>query len=182
MPFADPEKRKEYDRNYRLKNKEKIKLKNQKWRQNNKEYIYETHKEYNQTEKGHRVNTISNWKYRGIIFHDYDLLYEIYLQTTHCDKCKDLLSTDKKKNRKTKCLDHNHFITDSYNIRNVLCHACNNIDKVNNKSSVPNIRWREERKCWTYGKTINKERHQTSFKYFIQAVIYKKEFETDLIG
>ena len=130
------------------------------------------------TPSGLMSTKIQGWKYHGIISNDWTATYKMFMETTHCDKCKDLLSTDKKKNRKTKCLDHNHFITDSYNIRNVLCHACNNIDKVNNKSSVPNIRWREERKCWTYGKTINKERHQASFKYFIQAVIYKKEFET----
>ena len=132
MPFADPEKRKEYDRNYRLKNKEKIKLKNQKWRQNNKEYIYETHKEYNQTEKGHRVNTISNWKYRGIIFHDYDLLYDIYIQTTHCDFCKRELTMDKKNTSTTKMVDHDHSITDYDNVRGILCLKCNVKDVYSN--------------------------------------------------
>jgi len=132
MPFADPEKRKEYQRQYRLKNKEKIKLKNQKWRQNNKEYVYETHKDYYSKGEGLKINRISTWKNRGIIFHDYNLLYDIYIQTTHCDFCKRELTIDKQKTSTTKMVDHDHSITDYDNVRGILCHKCNVKDVYSN--------------------------------------------------
>ena len=132
MPFADPEKEKEYQRQYRLKNKEKIKLKNQKWRQTNKDYIYEKNKDYYQSEKGLRVNRMSKWKNRGIIFHDYNLLYDIYIKTTHCDFCKRELTIDKQNTSTTKMVDHDHSITDYDNVRGILCQKCNVKDVYSN--------------------------------------------------
>ena len=101
------EKRNQYSREYNLKNKEKL-----------KQYS----KEYRKTYQGKKIITIANWKQRGIIFHDYDLLYDIYLQTTHCDQCKCLLNQCDKSR---KCLDHDHSITHNENIRNILCNSCN---------------------------------------------------------
>jgi hypothetical protein len=46
MPFTDPEKRKEYIKEYNLKNKEKLKDKNKMYRQENKEKLIERSKEY----------------------------------------------------------------------------------------------------------------------------------------
>ena len=114
---------------YYLKNKEKIKQKQKEWYLKNKEKIQENRKEYEkkyrQTEQGKKTQRISKWKHQGIIFHDYDLLYEIFLQTTHCDECKCLLTYDKRTTKTTKCLDHDHTITDDNNVRNILCHCCN---------------------------------------------------------
>tara|TARA_R110001606_G_scaffold382730_1_gene544649 strand:+ start:2121 stop:2579 length:459 start_codon:yes stop_codon:yes gene_type:complete len=144
---------------------------------NTKEKQQAHSKRYAKTPSGMKSIRIQGWKQIGIISNDWDLTYKTYNETTNCNRCNCLLSTDKKRTRNSKCLDHDHSITDRHNIRGVLCHACNLNDKDNNKSGVSGIRWREERKVWTYSKTINKKTHQARFKYFIQAVIYKKEFE-----
>ena len=106
MPFKDPEAIKEYQRQYRLKNKEK-------------------RKKYLQTESGIKVNRIGNWKARKVITDDWDALYDHYLKTSFCDFCKIKLSYDKHMTATTKCLDHDHSITDAPNFRNILCHPCN---------------------------------------------------------
>tara|TARA_R100000541_G_scaffold6380_4_gene13912 strand:+ start:398 stop:856 length:459 start_codon:yes stop_codon:yes gene_type:complete len=129
------------------------------------------------TPSGMKSVRIQGWKQNGIISNDWDLTYKTFNETTNCNLCNCLLSIDKKRTRNSRCLDHDHSIPDAHNIRAVLCHACNCNDKDNNKSGVSGIRWKEDRKVWTYYKTINKKRHQARFKYFIQAVIYKKEFE-----
>ena len=106
MPIKDPVASKEYQRQYRLKNKEK-------------------RKKYLQTESGIKVNRIGNWKARKVITDDWDALYDHYLKTSFCDFCKIKLSYDKHMTATTKCLDHDHSITDAPNFRNILCHPCN---------------------------------------------------------
>ncbi len=111
MPYKDPEKRKQYAKEYQKK-----------YYKENKDIIMERTKtyrdEYNKSSKG----IISTWKFRGIIFHDYELLYDIYINTTHCDVCKCELN---KCTRSRKCVDHDHSITDTDNVRNILCNVCN---------------------------------------------------------
>lgn len=113
--------RKEYHKKRYLEKREKLLQQTKNYQEKNKEKL----KEYRQTEKYRKRNRISNWKHRGIIFHDYNLLYEMYLQTTHCDKCNCLLTYDKTTTKTTKCLDHDHSITDDENVRNILCNCCN---------------------------------------------------------
>ena len=121
MPLKDPVARKEYQRQYYLNNKEQIKEYNLK----NKEKIKEYQKEYNQTEQGIKVHRIKNWRRIGVITDDWDALYEHYLKTTLCDFCNVELTYDKHMTPTTKCLDHDHSITDAPNFRNILCHSCN---------------------------------------------------------
>ena len=118
-------KNKEYDRQYRLKNKEKKKEYQKEYRLKNKEKKKEYDKEYRQTEQGIKSNRITNWKHKGIITDDYDALYDHYIQTSFCDNCKVELTYDKYHTATTKCLDHDHSITDSPNFRNILCNSCN---------------------------------------------------------
>ena len=136
MPFKDPEARKEYQRQYRLKNKEKLKesqrrynLKNkEKRKENRKEYHLknkEKRKEWRETESGIKSHRISGWKYIGVITDDWDALYDHYLKTSFCDFCKIELTYDRHNTKTTKCLDHDHSITDRPNFRNILCHPCN---------------------------------------------------------
>ena len=107
---------------YYLKNREKILQKQKEYAKKNKEKKREYVKKYQQTDQGKKSLRIAQWKHYGIIFHDWELLYEIYLQTTHCDECKCLLNQCEKSR---KCIDHDHTITDDNNVRNILCCSCN---------------------------------------------------------
>ena len=69
------------------------------------------------TLKRHRYNTIKNWKSRGLIYSDYDELYQIYINTMACEHClKEFQST------RDRCLDHCH-ITGQF--RKIVCQKCN---------------------------------------------------------
>jgi hypothetical protein len=96
------EKRKQYVKNYQLKNKEKI-------REYQKEY-------YNQP-KGKKIMRIANWRQIGIKDIDLDSVYEIYKNEKNCWIC------DKKfKNGKERHLDHCHITGE---IRYICCRNCN---------------------------------------------------------
>ena len=113
--------KKESNRRYYLKNKEKEKLRTKKYTQNNPQ----VKKRYYQSEKGKKSNRILNWKNSGVITPDWDALYDHHLKTTLCDFCNVVLTYDKKTTATTKCLDHDHSITDAPNFRNILCNSCN---------------------------------------------------------
>ena len=122
---------------YYQKNKEAFCQKNKQYEKGNREAInqrkrehYAKNKEaelarfriYQQTPKYLRYRRKKDWNYQGIIFHDMDLLVDIYDQTTHCDNCGVFLQG---KGNARKCLDHDHSICDDENVRNVLCNRCN---------------------------------------------------------
>tara|TARA_R110000803_G_scaffold34372_1_gene75089 strand:- start:211 stop:711 length:501 start_codon:yes stop_codon:yes gene_type:complete len=130
------EKNKEKKREYREKNKEKHKEYIKEYREKNKEKISATQKEYDknrkdqkkeycQTPKGKKSSRISQWKRQGIITDDYDELYNHYLKTAYCDICRVELTYDRNATATTKCVDHDHSITDAPNFRNILCNSCN---------------------------------------------------------
>ena len=135
MPQS-PEEKKEYLKQYYQKNKDKINARQKEWHKNNKDKINarqkeydknhkEQKKEYRQTPKGKKIIRIRNWKYQGIITDDYDQLYNHYLKTAYCDACKVELTYGRPSTATTKCVDHDHSITDAPNFRNILCNACN---------------------------------------------------------
>jgi len=102
-------------------------------KQKYKEYQKEYHYKLRQTDKGRKYGRIVHWKNRGVIFSDYDLLYDIYINTEFCNLCKVKLTEDKIITKTTRCLDHDHTITDCENVRNILCHSCNAKDKSKHK-------------------------------------------------
>tara|TARA_R110000772_G_scaffold77461_2_gene166809 strand:+ start:50 stop:376 length:327 start_codon:yes stop_codon:yes gene_type:complete len=102
--------RKEYDRQYYLNNKEKIK---------------QQQKAYRKTPAGKRIATKQNWKQQGLIEtedYTYDSLYDRYLVHTNCDLCDVELTVGRYNTATTKCMDHDH-VTRIF--RNFVCHSCN---------------------------------------------------------
>ena len=141
MPFKDPEKRKEYKKQWYQKNKEKNKEKKneqkkeyyeknkskiseyqKEYQKKNREKIKDYKKEYRQTEKGKKSRRISHWRRFGVIHPNFDELYEKYINTEFCEFCSVKLTEDKKTTLTTRCLDHDH---ESGEFRNILCHSCN---------------------------------------------------------
>ena len=108
MVFTEEERKaskKRRDREYRLRNIDKI-------------------KEYDKSPNRIKCNTISRWKRRGIIHSDFDTLYDLYINTDKCMYCEKVFG-----DAFERCLDHDHQ-DGSY--RAVLCRACNSKDILNN--------------------------------------------------
>ena len=112
---------KEYQKQYREKNKEKQKEYDKEYREKNKEKIKEKKKEYDQTEQGKKSSRIRNWKQIGVKSDDFNSLYDLYISVWNCEECNVEL-VEGRCGSNCKCLDHDH-ITGEF--RNVLCNSCN---------------------------------------------------------
>ena len=98
MPYKDPEKKKQHNKQYKIDNSQTI-------------------KEWNEANK--HIFVISNWKCRGITLlpnQDWESIYLFYITCEECENCGIKLQGVKR------CLDHDHS---TGFIRNVLCHRCN---------------------------------------------------------
>ena len=67
-----------------------------------------------------KSKTIYNWKKSGLIYDDYDELYETYIKTMQCGHCQTEFT---KKN--CRCLDHDHT---TGLFRKIICNRCNVCD------------------------------------------------------
>lgn len=113
MPITEEEriKRNEYARNWRKKNKDRVKT------YRTEEY-YENQKKYRASEHGRKVRTFNSWKYQGIIG-DFEEIYERRENTTKCDICNNDFKSEKDKHT-----DHNHTTRE---FRNIVCLRCNTL-------------------------------------------------------
>ena len=97
---------------------------------------------------------IYGWKKQGLIYDDYDDLYEIYIKTMKCDCCNKEF-----KNSKDRCLDHDH---ETGRFRAIVCQKCNIHDSYikypngydsNNWQKQYNLTHREDILKWQKEKT-----------------------------
>lgn len=112
---------------------------------------------------------IKQWKRRGVVA-DYEKIWNIYINTTNCNKCNKLFNQNI---NDRKCLDHDHK---TGLFRNILCSCCNlNLyDRYNKPLYLKGIIFNKSRKCWRYDRTINKKRiYSNSTKNKIICLCYK---------
>jgi len=91
-----------------------------KHREENTEYHKKRHLEYSKTEAGIKCHKKATWKRSGLNMENFEEIYKRYCETTNCDNCNILLTTNKK--GAFKCMDHSH-VTGEF--RNILCVGCN---------------------------------------------------------
>ena len=133
MTPEQKERKKEYNKQYRQKNKEQIKEYNKQYAteyyKDNKEHLNEYNKEYSkvweQTPQAKKSRAIKNWRRIGVIHEDFDKLYALYIATTECNVCNKVF-----KSTIDRHLDHNH---ETGLFRYVLCCSCNTKDNWKNK-------------------------------------------------
>lgn len=71
--------------------------------------------------KYHKTRTKYMWKQYGLITDNFDELYNRYINSSQCEKCKTPY-----KNRKDRHMDHCHLTGE---FRNILCHKCNTMEQ-----------------------------------------------------
>ena len=75
---------------------------------------------YYKSPNNYKGRMIAIWKHRGVIYHDFDELFEVYINTNKCSHCSKEFKTSK-----DRCLDHCH---DNGAFRKIVCNGCNNRD------------------------------------------------------
>jgi hypothetical protein len=103
---------------------------------------------------------IVKWKGRGVVYPDFNDLYDIYMNTLECQHCHKPFETSH-----DRCLDHNH---ETGLFRMILCQGCNNQDSFLKYS--PDLSTKEKRKVY------HKEyREQNRDKIFEQRKEYREQ-------
>ena len=137
------------------------------YHERNRDTILEKQRKYAQTENGKKYLKIGRWKYRGIIADNWEEVYSWYLETERCDICDRALTTDTLNTSSTKCLDHDHSITDDYNIRGVICQGCNSSETSTHKHVYPN------RSGYRFHKRTNGKCFTKRFKTLEEAIAFR---------
>ena len=107
------------------------------------------------TIKYHKRKTIYKWKSKGVVYHDFDDLYETYIKTMNCGHCgKEFPNTIDRQ------LDHDH---ETGQFRKIVCKNCNNRDSyINYPAGIPS---KKERHKITRDKYKDKYYEKAKEKY-----------------
>jgi hypothetical protein len=136
MPHKDPEKRKQYAKEYREKHRlEKIEYYKKyhrgeinirprlsKEERREKERIRSLNRSKSHPEERRKFSHIYKWKTRGVKSYNYHELYDYYNNIKNCEICNIELTIDRYNKSTTKVLDHCHL---TGHFRNVICQKCN---------------------------------------------------------
>ena len=136
MPYKDLEKRKQFAKEYREKNRLKnieyqkkyrkgeINIRPRLTEEEKKEKVRITseNRRKSHPEEMKKSKMIYKWKTRGVKSYNYYELYDYYKNATNCEICNIELTIDRYMKSTTKVLDHCHT---TGKFRNVLCHKCN---------------------------------------------------------
>jgi len=121
-----------------------------------------------------KTEKINDWKHKGLI-DDYEMVYERYINTIHCDLCNVELTTGVSKFGK--CMDHCHI---SGKFRNVVCKTCNNrlpkqkkSIRKDNSSGHKGITFIKKKKLWCYRDRSNRKHFKKMCKCKITLLTYK---------
>jgi len=117
MPLSEQEKKREYMRKRYQENKEREREKRRKYREENKEKM----RAYRKSPAGIKTKRKGIWKGRGVVWTDFDKLYERYINATHCEMCNEEF-TIKINGVLNRCLEHSHTTGE---VRSICCVTCN---------------------------------------------------------
>ena len=96
------------------------------------------------TNPKHKKMTIKNWKQKGVLYGDFDELYDTYIKTINCTHCGKVFEITKERH-----LDHCH---ETGLFRKIVCQGCNVRDTyINYPDGVPsknerNKKYKEKKK------------------------------------
>jgi len=113
-----------------------------------------------------KINTIKNWKSRGVLYNDFEELYYIYMNTLSCSHCnKDF------KNSLDRCLDHDH---ETGLFRAIVCRGCNVCDRyIKYPNGYDKNKWCKE---WRENNIeYNKDYYKNNKEYFKEYYENNKE-------
>ena len=143
-----------------LEKKTRRKETNKKYYEKNKEKI----KEYQQSENGKKYRTINQWKKRGLIG-DYDAIYDKYINSTHCELCNQPYTESN-----WRCMDHCHT---THQFRHICCNSCNtNMPKQHEEITYDKY-IHPTRNSWQFSKTFKGKRYYKVRKSRIDVLCYK---------